>query len=86
MFLAKNIISTADIHNQRGFGPRTNPIAQKCEPSARVSSRLFKACLLTMPDGYVCRHKNISDIQCEHGLLTIYTPTQVKILCIKIKL
>ena len=25
-------------------------------------------------------------IQCEHGVLTIYTPTRVKILCIKIKL
>lgn len=47
MFLAKNVSSTADTHNHRGFGPRTSPIPQKCKPPARISSCLFKACPFT---------------------------------------
>ena len=48
-----------------------------------ISHITFRDCRVHMFSDNLSRN---SCIQCEHGVLTIYTPTQVKTLCIKIKL
>ena len=48
-----------------------------------ISHITFRDCRVHMFSDNLSRN---SCIQSEHGVLTIYTPTRVKILCIKIKL
>ena len=48
-----------------------------------ISHITFRDCRVHMFSANLSRN---SCIQCKHGVLTIYTPTRVKILYIKIKL
>ena len=71
-------------NGRRGRGHMSASVGYSVRNSVLIISHItFRDCRVHMFSDNLSRN---SCIQCEHGVLTIYTPTRVKILCIKIKL